>query len=159
MDSILMSNNILEDRSIVVSRVLDAPVELAWDAWTDPVHITNWWGPHGFSTTTTEMDISPGGVWRFVMHGPDGVDYLNKVVYQEVERPLRLVYLHSGEGDTEDVQFTAVVTFENLDGRTRVTLCSLFPTTEERDRVVREYGAIEGAEQTLARLATFLEAA
>jgi uncharacterized protein YndB with AHSA1/START domain len=75
------------DREIVVTRVFDAPRELVFDAFTDPAHISNWWGPDGFTTTTHEMDVRPGGTWRFVMHGPDGVDYDNIIVYREITSP------------------------------------------------------------------------
>jgi uncharacterized protein YndB with AHSA1/START domain len=61
------------DREIITSRVYDAPRELVFKAWTDPKHIARWWGPNGFTTTIHEMDVRPGGAWRFIMHGPDGV--------------------------------------------------------------------------------------
>ena len=79
-------------REIVITRLIAAPPELVFDAWTDPKQIGRWWGPNGFTTTTHSMDVRPGGVWRFVMHGPDGRDYQNKIVYREVKRPERLVY-------------------------------------------------------------------
>src|SRR5689334_18469516 len=63
------------DREIVITRVIDAPRELVFAAFTDAEHISNWWGPNGFRTTTYEKDVRPGGVWRFTMHGPDGTDY------------------------------------------------------------------------------------
>ena len=63
------------DREIVISRVLDAPRELVWEVWTDPRHVVNWWGPNGFTTAIETMDVRPGGVWKHVMHGPDGTDY------------------------------------------------------------------------------------
>jgi uncharacterized protein YndB with AHSA1/START domain len=78
------------DREIVTTRVFDAPREMVFDAWTDPKHIGQWWGPIGFTTTTHEMDVRPGGVWRFTMHGPDGRDYKNRIVYTEIVRPERL---------------------------------------------------------------------
>src|SRR6478735_6105977 len=83
-----------ESREIVASRVFDAPRDLVFKMWTDREHAGNWWGPKGFRTTIHEMDVRPGGVWRFVMHGPDGRDYQNKIVYVEVVRPERLVYDH-----------------------------------------------------------------
>jgi len=66
---------------LIAERLFDAPRELVFKAWTVPAIITNWWGPRGFSTTTHEMDFRAGGVWRFTMHGPDGTDYPNKIVY------------------------------------------------------------------------------
>ncbi|HEX4578251.1 MAG TPA: SRPBCC domain-containing protein, partial [Edaphobacter sp.] len=60
------------DREIVFMRVFDAPRRMVWEAWTDPEQVGLWWGPRGFSTTVQEMDVRPGGLWKLVMHGPDG---------------------------------------------------------------------------------------
>jgi uncharacterized protein YndB with AHSA1/START domain len=143
-------------RTIVTTRVLDAPRELVFEAWTDPKHLVKWWGPNGFTTTVRTIEVRPGGVWRFVMHGPDGVDYENRIVYEEIVKPERLVYRHSGGDDVEPVQFQTTVTFEDLGGKTRLTMRAVFPSAAERNRVAEEYGAIEGAEQTLGRLAAQL---
>ena len=141
------------DREIVISRLIDAPRELVFDAWTDPERVVQWWGPRGFTTTTHKMEVKPGGVWIFVMHGPDGRDYQNKITYLEIVPPERLVYTHGGgEGDLEPISFQTTVIFVAEGNRTRVTLRSVFPTREQRDHVVKEYGAIEGGEQHLARL-------
>lgn len=142
------------DRSIITSRVFDAPREIVFRAWTDPVRIVAWWGPNGFTTTSHEMDVRPGGVWRFTMHGPDGVDYPNHIVYREVVPPERLVYDH-GE-DSDDPGFHMTVTFVEENGKTTITMDALFATAEERNRVAAEFGAIEGAQQTLRRLAEYL---
>lgn len=144
-----------DPRAIVTSRVLDAPRALVFKAWTDPKHLAEWWGPNGFSTTTSSFDFRPGGAWRFVMHGPDGRDYQNRITFEEIVPPERLVYHHGGGDDVEPVQFRTTVTFEDLGGKTRVTLSALFPSAEERARVVREYKAEEGAQQTVARLADY----
>ena len=71
------------EREISITRLFDAPRELVFEAWTDPEQVVQWWGPHGFTTTIHEMDVRPGGVWRFIMHGPDGTDYDNRVVFEE----------------------------------------------------------------------------
>lgn len=141
-------------REIVLTRELDAPRALAWRLWTELEHLSRWWGPTGFTSTTHEHDVRPGGRWRFTFHGPDGRAYENLITYTSVEAPARLAYRHGGEVQLEPVDFESVVTFEELGPRrTRVTLRSLFPSADARDRVVREYGAIEGGKQTLARLA------
>ena len=85
------------DREIVITRLIDAPPARVFDAWTDPRQVVQWWGPRGFTTTTSKMDVKPGGVWGFVMHGPDGHDYQNRITYLEVVKPERLVYKHGGE--------------------------------------------------------------
>jgi len=90
------------------------------------------------------MDVRPGGVWRFIMHGPDGRDYQNHVVYREIVRPERLAYSHTGEG----VDFESTITFAVEQGtKTKLTLRMVFATTAERDRVEKEFGAIEGGKQ------------
>ena len=128
-----------------------------FEAWTDPKHLAQWWGPNGFTTTTSAFDMRPGGVWRFVMHGPDGRDYENRITFDEIVKPERFVYHHGGGDDVEPVQFRTTVTFEDLGGnRTRLTLHAVFPSAAERDRVIKEYGADKGAEQTLSRLADYV---
>jgi uncharacterized protein YndB with AHSA1/START domain len=102
------------------------------------------------------MDVRPGGVWRFIMHGPDGVDYPNKIVFIEVVKPERFVYTHGGVEGGDPVQFHVTITFDDQGGKTRLTMRSLFKSAAERDRVVEEYGAIEGGKQTLSRLAEHL---
>jgi uncharacterized protein YndB with AHSA1/START domain len=97
-----------------------------------------------------------GGVWRFVMHRPDGRDYENRITYQEIVRPERLVDSHGGGEEVEPVALQTTVTFENVGGKTRLTMRALFPSAAERDRVAREYGAVEGAKQHLERLAMHL---
>lgn len=144
------------DREIVSTRLFDAPREKVWKAWTEPDRIGEWWGPKGFSTTTEKMDLRPGGAWRFVMHGPDGRDYKNKIVYIEIEKPERLVYRHTGDEETESVRFHVTVTFAEKDGKTELAMRSVFESAEELRRVDREYGAIEGMHQTLGRLADYL---
>ena len=143
------------DREIVTTRVLNAPRELVFKVWTDPQHVMHWWGPTGFTTTIEQMQVKPGGVWRFVMHGPDGVDYLNRVVFIEVERPERLVYVHGGE-EGEPGEFHVTVTFAALGNKTSLTMRALFESAAERDKVIREHGAIDGAKQTIDRLEAYL---
>ena len=145
------------DREIVITRVFDAPRELVFKAWTDPNHVAHWWGPRGFTTTIHEMDVRPGGVWRLVMHGPDGTDYPNKIIFDEVTAPERLVYTNSGgKKGGPFAQFQNTVTFEEQSGKTKLTMRMLFPSAEARDLVIKEYGAIEGGNQTLGRLAEYL---
>jgi uncharacterized protein YndB with AHSA1/START domain len=102
------------------------------------------------------MDVRAGGVWRFVMHGPDGVDYKNRIVFIEVTRPKRLVYKHAGEEGDEPVSFEVTVTFTEQGGKTHLNMRMLFPSKAERDHVIEKYGADEGANQTLGRLADYL---
>ena len=146
-----------DPRSIIGMRVFDAPRELVFSAFTDAKHLSQWWGPDGFSTTTSAFDFRPGGRWRYVMHGPDGRDYQNLVTFEEIVHPERIVYRHGGgEPDMEPVQFRTTITFDDLGGKTRLTWRSDFPSAAERDRVVKDHGAAKGLEQNLARLAEFV---
>lgn len=146
-------SDLAADREIVITRVFDAPRERVWEAWTNPQHVVNWWGPNGFTTTIEEMDVRPGGVWKHVMHGPDGTDYPDSCVFMEVARPGRIVFTNEGG---EGISFVSTWTFEALGDQTRVTIRLVFPTGADRDRVVRDYNAIEGGQQTLGRLDTYL---
>jgi uncharacterized protein YndB with AHSA1/START domain len=148
-----------DPRSIVGTRVFDAPRDLVFAAFTDPKHLAAWWGPDGFSLTTHGFEFRVGGVWRFVMHGPDGRDYQNRVTFDEIVPPERLVYRHGGGDDVEPVQFSTTITFEDLgNGQTRLTWHGVFPSAQERTRVIREYGADKGLAQTMARLAEHVAA-
>ena len=102
------------------------------------------------------MEVKPGGIWRFVMHGPDGRDYKNKIVYLEVAKPERLVYKHAEDEDTEPVNFHVTVTFTEKAGKTELSMRSVFPSAEELGRVIKEYKADEGLTQTLNRLRGYL---
>ena len=147
-----------ETRSIIVSRDIAAPRPLVFKAWTDPRHIAHWWGPNGFTTTTLRFEFRAGGVWRFVMHGPDGRDYQNRVTFTEITPPARIVYDHGGgEGDLEPITFRSTVTFAEVGRKTRVTLNLVFPSAAERDLVAHKYGAVEGGHQTLARLDAYVQ--
>lgn len=144
------------DRELSQTRVFDAPRALVFAAFTDPAHVSNWWGPNGFRTTTYEHALEPGGVWRFTMHGPDGTDYENRVVYREVVPNERLVWDHSGDRDYARA-FVTTVTFQEVDaGRTSVTLHLRAPSAAIMDEM-KQFGAIEGAIDTLARLAEHLK--
>jgi len=140
----------VEGRELMITRRFQAPRELVFKAWTDPKHLPNWWGPQGFTVTTQDMDVRPGGVWRYVMHGPDGTDYDNKITFLEIEHPVRLAYLH-GDGDADE-RFRVSVTFEQEGQGTLLTMRMVFQTAEELEMTVKQYGAIEGAQQTMERL-------
>jgi len=135
------------DREIVATRLLDAPCELVWEAWTNPKHLAQWWGPNGFTNTIHKIEVKPGGVWRFIMHGPDGTDYRNEIVYVEVVKPERLVYDH-----VSGPKFHVTVTFTEEGDKTRLNMQMVFESAAERDNTIRKFGAVEGLNQTLGKL-------
>ena len=146
-----------DPKVICGTRIFDAPRALVFSAWTMPEHLAQWWGPDGFSITTHSFDFRKGGVWRFVMHGPDGRHYENRITFDEIVPPERIAYHHGGGDDVEPVQFRTLVTFEDVGGATKITMRGTFPSAAERERVIKEYGADKGLEQTLGRLAEYLD--
>lgn len=142
------------DREIVITRLIDAPVARVWRAWTDNAEIVKWWGPHGFSDETQKREFKPGGHWRHTMIGPDGTRFLNFATYKEIEKEKRIVLVNGGgkEGDDEGVGMRSVITFKAVGDKTEITMRTELASAEMRERVVREFGAIEGGHQTLSRL-------
>ncbi len=84
MNDMEQKKNDTSNRELLLIRTLNAPIELIWEVWSNPARIAQWWGPNGFTTTITTMDLQPGGQWNLVMHGPDGTDYDNRSVFKEV---------------------------------------------------------------------------
>jgi uncharacterized protein YndB with AHSA1/START domain len=140
---------------IVTTRLLEAPRELVWRAFTDHEQISGWWGPVGFTTTTQAMDLRVGGAWAHTMHGPDGRDWPNHIAYTRVEPPALLAWDHGTAPGAEPL-FRVVVTFEDLGGRTLLTLRHRFPSAEARDTNIRTVGSVQGAIDTTERLAAHL---
>jgi uncharacterized protein YndB with AHSA1/START domain len=143
------------DREVLITRIINAPRDLVFAAWVDSKQADKWMGPAGYTTVTQSMDVRPGGVWRFTMSGPQGV-FPNRVTYLEVVKPALLVYKHGADKDNDPDEFEVTVTFEDLGGRTHITMRSLFPSAAARDKVVKEFKAIEGGYQTLERLEQLL---
>src|SRR3954469_21915089 len=123
-----------ETREIVISRVINAPRELVFEAFTEARHLARWWGPEGFTTTTRAFEFRVGGEWDFVMHGPDGTDYQEWISYTEIAPPERIALLH-GESRDDPNAFESVLTFERDGAATRLEMRTLFPTKELRDEV------------------------
>src|SRR6478609_859596 len=114
------------DREIAISRVIAAPRELVFEAFTEVRHLSRWWGPDGFTTSTRAFEFRVGGEWEFVMQGPDGTDYQEWITWTEIAPP------------------------------ERIAMRTVFPTKELRDEAVERYHAVEGGQQTLANLAAYV---
>jgi uncharacterized protein YndB with AHSA1/START domain len=143
------------DREIVISRVIDAPRELVFEAFTEVRHLSRWWGPEGFTTTTQSFEFRVGGEWDFVMHGPDGTDFQEWISWTELAPPERIALRH-GESRDDPNAFESVLTFEPAGEQTRIVMRAVFPTKELRDEAVEKYHAIESGEQTLRNLAAYV---
>ena len=143
------------DREVVISRIIDAPRELVFEAFTEVRHLSRWWGPEGFSTTTRAFEFRVGGVWDFVMHGPDGTDYQEWITWTDILPTQRIAMLH-GESRDDPNAFESVLTFERVGAATLIEMCTMFPSKELRDEAVEKYHAIEGGQQTLGNLAAYI---
>lgn len=148
----------MKGRTIHITREFNAPIALVFEAFSQPEHIGKWWGPNGFSTTTKSMEFIIGGEWIFTMHGPDGTNYPNRVVYTKIKKPELLKYDHFAGyvDDGKEPHFKQTITFKEVDGKTIVGMNMLFPNANLREDAAK-FGAVEGGHQTLARLAEFLK--
>ena len=137
---------------IVIERVMNAPVRSVWRAWLDRDRIAKWWGPAGFRSTVRTLDVRAGGRFEVVMHGPDGTDYPNVYLFDEVEEARRLVYTNIGSREFGLAPFQSTFVMEGIGETTRAVLTARFSSREDRRRHVEDFHAIEGAEQLLGRL-------
>ncbi|WP_166997943.1 SRPBCC family protein [Paramicrobacterium fandaimingii] len=143
------------DREMVISRVIDAPRELVFDAFTAVRHLSHWWGPKGFTTTTRSFEFRVGGEWDFVMHGPDGTDYPEWITWREIAPTERITMLH-GEYRDDPNAFVSVLEFETAGESTLLTMRTIFPTKALRDEAAEQHNAIEAGQQTLYNLGTYV---
>jgi len=136
-----------QDRELLLTRMLNAPIELVWEVWTNPEHLAQWWGPNGFTNTITKMDVQPEGEWDLVMHGPDGTDYKNKSVFKEVILHKKIVYEHiSGP------KFLATIEFDEQGDKTFIKWHMLFESKEQFIQTVKTFKADEGLKQNVEKL-------
>lgn len=142
------------ERVLVLTRTFDAPRELVFKAWTTPEHLVRWWGPKGFTLPSCEMDLRPGGAFRFLMRSPEGTDHRLHGVYREIAPPERLVFTWTwvdAEG-TPGHETTVTVTFEEDGAKTRLTLHqAIFESVGARD--AHEGGWTECLERLAAYVA------
>ncbi len=121
-----------EGKDIVTTRVLHAPRERVFRAWTEPEHLARWWGPKGFTNTFSEYDLRPGGKWRFVMHGPEGGNYNNECTFIRIEPPGFIAWEH-----VSPPYFHIIARFDEIAGtKTQLTWTMRFRTTEERAKII-----------------------
>lgn len=145
-----------EDRTMILERIITAPVATIWAAWTDPAALPQWWGPQGFSCRTKRIDLRDGGEWVFDMIGPDGTVWPNHHRYHGII-PMKAIDYTLLWGENGPKHADAAVRFEDLGGRTKVTLSMIFATAGEY-QTAKGFGAVELGMQTLGKLAAFIGA-
>lgn len=138
-----------ETFELVSRRKLDAPRNLVYRAWTEPELLAQWWGPNGFTNTFHTFDLKPEGVWEYTMHGPDGANYPNRNVFQEI-KPERIVLRHE-----TGHHFILTATFEDVDGGTEITFRQTLESKEDYNKL--KPICEEGNEQNLDRLGSLLK--
>ena len=145
------------DREIVMTRVFDAPRELVFKAYTDPILIVQWWGLRSNTTRIDKMDVRPGGFWRFVQHDTNGNEFGFKGEYREIVPPKRIVNTFEFEGMPGYIVIDTAILEELPNGKTKLTATSLFATIGDRDGMLNsgmESGATESWDRLTELLAT-----
>lgn len=149
----MANENNTADRELRISRLLQAPIELVWEVWTNPEHIRNWWGPEGFTNTIHGMVLEAGGEWDLTMHGPDGTNYRNKSIFKEIVPMQKIVYEH-----VTGPVFTATIRFEARGTQTHIDWHMLFRTKEAFIQTVQTFKADEGLRQNIDKLSRYMQA-
>ncbi|HEX2239880.1 MAG TPA: SRPBCC family protein [Actinomycetota bacterium] len=143
------------DREIVMTRELNAPRELVFQAHTSCEHMSRWWGPRKYEFAKCEIDFREGGQWRIVHRGPDGEEYAFRGEYREIVPPERIVWTFEFEGFPGAIS-VETLTLEERDGKTFLTAKSMYDTVEQRDQMLQS-GMEEGAAETFERLDEYLQ--
>ncbi len=154
MTQTIASKSNTSDRELSITRVLNAPRSLVWKVFTEPEHIKNWWGPDGFNITIDKMEVRDKGHWNLVMHGPDGTDYRNEIVYEEIVKPEKLVFKHV----TAPKHRTTII-LEAKHQKTILHFNMIFDTVEIKEQTVKTFKADVGLQQTISKLESYLETA
>lgn len=139
---------------LYITRIYDAPVKMVWDAWVDPKQVAQWWGPRGFTLTSKNKDVKPGGKWVYTMHGPDGKDWPNITVFHEVEKYSRLVYDH-GANENQPALFRVTVEFTEIKGKTKMEMTMALATAEAAKETKKFIKSAQG-DSTWDRLAEYI---
>jgi uncharacterized protein YndB with AHSA1/START domain len=137
-------------QEITITRVLDAPRQLVWEAWTDPDQVARWWGPPGVTTAKVTMDVSPGGMLRVTSVSEDGSEMTVTGVYREIVEPERLVFDEPAEESWHEGAVSVVTLTDLGDGRTEMAVTTTIHTTDDMRRLAE--GGMKGSFDRLAEL-------
>jgi len=154
------------EQVLVITRAFDAPRELVWKAWTEPDRFKRWWGPKGFTTPFCKVDLRPGGVFHYCMRSPEGRDFWGKGVYREIV-PLERIVCTDSFADEEGnlvpatyygmsadfpLEMLVTVTFEEIEGKTKLTLQHALGSVPASERDLCQ----QGWNESLDKLAEYL---
>jgi len=140
----------MNDCEIVSTRIFNASPQALFNAWQDPQLLKQWWGPNGFTNTFHQFNFEPKGCWDFTMHAPDGTDYYNEIVFQEIIQFSRIVFKHIEPHHT----FTGTIILEPMEDKTHYTFSMVFESATECENV--KAIIIPANEENFDRLANVL---
>jgi len=153
-----------QEKEITITRILDAPHDKVWQAWTEPQEIEQWWGPRGFTTRVDEQNLEPGGSFKYTMLDADENEYPSVGIYQEIAEPNRIVATDEfGDSDKNDQAapeglpsgMINTTTFEEADGQTQVTVSIMHQSVEDRKKH-EEMGVVDGFNEQIDKLSEYL---
>ncbi len=150
-----MTVTLPSDCEIVLTREIDAPRDLVFEAYSKADHLKHWWGRMGSTLPVCEMDFRPGGAWRFVERDATGNEWGFRGEYRDILRPERIVQTFEFEGMPGHISRDTLV-FEDLGGRTRLVNTSVFDSVEDRDGMLQS-GMEEGAGELFIRLSEYVK--
>jgi len=140
----------VQNKTIVSTRLIDAPAHLVFEAFSNPDNLRHWWGPAGFTNTISEFDFIPGGEWKFVMHGPDGTGYPNTCEFVEIIENEKVVFIHHLPVHV----FTMTLGFEPIGSKTRFSFNMVFEAQGEVEKI-QQY-VVPANEQNFNKLEKFI---
>lgn len=144
------SKNNIQNRILQSKILLKAPTDIVWEMWTNPEHISNWWGPNGFTNTIHKMDFEKEGEWNLTMHGPDGKNYPNRSIFKEIIPFKKIVFEHFNP------HFITTVLFESENSETLLDWTLLFDSEEMFDIIVKAHKADQGQKENIEKLEKYL---
>ena len=143
------------DREIVVSRIIEGPRQLVFDAFTDVTHLAKWWVPAGSTLTTRTFEFRPGGVWDATIQRPGSGEFPNYIVWKEITPPERIVWMYYAMGKDDPNAVNTTLSLAERGDTTEATLRLVFASKEQRDQAAK-YHAARGAQQSLDSLAAYV---
>ncbi|MBB6324824.1 uncharacterized protein YndB with AHSA1/START domain [Algoriphagus iocasae] len=145
-----MTSESTKNREMHMFRVLNVPIDLVWEVWSKPEHISQWWGPSGFTNTIKTMEFKAEGDWIFIMHGPDGKNYPNHSIFKEIIPFKKIVFEHFNP------HFITTVLFEAKGDKTEMDWTVVLDSEEILQAVIKNHNALEGLKQNGEKLQNYL---
>lgn len=142
------------NRTLTLKRTFKAPIKLVWEAWTQPEHIANWWGPKGMNTKVIEHNFSVGGQWKYTMEMPDGNEFISEGIYSVIEEFEKIYSSADFKPMTEGVEIQA--NFEEDGDQTHFSFSVVHPT-EAYCKQQEKMGFMNGWGSVFDRLGMFVQ--